>query len=200
MLFSKKSKFSSGFDFIIAGLGNPGKEYENTRHNIGFMAVDALAERLGAEFKKSKFEGLTAEGKIGDKRVLIIKPQTFMNLSGRAVVKAMNYYKLTPDRVVVIFDDITLDVGRLRIRQKGSDGGHRGMRNIIELGQSDAFPRIKLGVGKKPHPDYDTKDWVLSSFSKEDAAIILQSVKSAAEAAECIVKSGVSTAMNGFNK
>ena len=200
MLFGKKKSFSGNFDFIVVGLGNPGIRYQNTRHNVGFMAADALAEKIGVEFKPSKFKSLIADGKIGDKRVLIMKPETFMNLSGEAVLKAMNFYKVMPEKVIVIFDDITLDIGRLRIRAKGSDGGPRGMRNIIELGAVDTFPRIKLGVGQKPHPDYDTKDWVLSKFSPKESEIILQSSKDAADAAEFIIKSDISTAMNKFNK
>lgn len=200
MLFCKKSKFSGGVDYIVVGLGNPGSQYENTRHNIGFIAADLLAKELGAEFKKSKFEALMADGKIGDKRVLILKPQTFMNLSGRAAVGAMNFYKLSPEKVIVIFDDITLDVGRLRIRAKGTDGGHRGMRNIIELGKSYDFPRIKIGVGKKPHPDFDTKDFVLSKFSAEELKTVTASASDAAEAVKCLIKTDISTAMNRFNK
>lgn len=200
MFFSKKNKFSSTYDYMVVGLGNPGKEYEKTRHNIGFCAIDILCEELGADCKKSKFKSLVGEGKIGQDRVLIIKPQTFMNLSGEAVLEAMKFYKLTPDKVIVIFDDITLDVGRLRIRAKGSDGGHRGMRNIIQMAGSDAFPRIKLGVGQKPHPEYDTKDWVLSKFSEQDEKVLKESVKSAAEAVKCIITNDISTAMNRFNK
>jgi PTH1 family peptidyl-tRNA hydrolase len=200
MFFAKRSKFSSTYDYIVVGLGNPGKEYEKTRHNIGFRAIDLLCENLGVECKKSKFKSLIGEGKIAQSRVLIMKPQTFMNLSGQAVLEAMSFYKLTPEKVIVIFDDITLDVGRLRIRAKGSDGGHRGMRNIIELSGSDAFPRIKLGVGQKPHPDYDTKDWVLSKFSSEDEKILSDSTKNAAEAVKCIITKDISTAMNRFNK
>lgn len=200
MFFSKKDKFSSAYDFIVAGLGNPGMQYENTRHNIGFEVIDALCKDLGVECKKAKFKGYIADSKIGDSRVLIIKPQTYMNLSGESVIEAMQFYKLTPEKVIVIFDDITLDVGRLRIRAKGSDGGHRGMRSIIELGGSDKFPRIKLGVGKKPHPDFDVKDFVLGRFSKEDANGMKESVERAVEAVKCIIKTDVPTAMNRYNK
>lgn len=200
MFFSKKNKFSSTYDWMVVGLGNPGKEYENTRHNIGFRAIDVLCQSLGVDCKKSKLKSLVGEGKIGQNRVLIIKPQTFMNLSGEAVLEVMRFYKLTPDKVIVIFDDITLDIGRLRIRAKGSDGGHRGMRNIIQMAGSDAFPRIKFGVGQKPHPEYDTKDWVLSRFSAQDEKVLEELVNSAAEAVKCIITNDISTAMNRFNK
>ncbi len=200
MLFSKKNKATGGFDFMVVGLGNPGLQYQNTRHNIGFVAADFLCESIGAEFKKSKFDGLTADIKIGDKRVLVLKPTTYMNLSGNSVQKAAKFYKLKSENIIVIFDDLTLDVGRLRIRAKGSDGGHRGMRDIIAKVGNDAIPRIKIGVGPKPHPDYDTKDFVLSRFSGSEMEKVETAAKSAAEAAKCMILNGVDKAMNGFNK
>lgn len=199
-MFFKKDKFSPTYDFLVVGLGNKGKEYDGTRHNIGFCVIDALCDDLKAECKKSKFKSLIGDGKVGDKRILIMKPQTYMNLSGQAVTEAMNFYKLKPEQVIVVFDDISLDVGRLRIRAKGSDGGHRGMRNIIELTGKDVFPRIKIGVGQKPNPDYDTKDWVLGKFKREDAPILNDSVKGAVGAIKAIVTEDISTAMNKFNK
>ena len=199
-MFFKKDKFSPTYDFLVVGLGNKGKEYDGTRHNIGFCVIDALCDDLKAECKKSKFKSLIGDGKVGDKRILIMKPQTYMNLSGQAVTEAMNFYKLKPEQVIVVFDDISLDVGRLRIRAKGSDGGHRGMRNIIELTGKDVFPRIKIGVEQKPNPDYDTKDWVLGKFKREDAPILNDSVKGAVGAIKAIVTEDISTAMNKFNK
>lgn len=200
-MFSKfKKSPSGGFDYIVVGLGNPGLQYEKTRHNVGFRAVDALCESLMVKCDRSKFKSLYADAKIGEKRVLILKPQTYMNNSGEAVREAMTFYKIPIERVVVISDDITLDVGRLRIRAKGSAGGHNGLKDIIELGGSDAFPRVKIGCGQKPHPDYDIKDWVLAKFPKEDEKAINESISLAAEAVECIIKKDIPTAMNRYNK
>ena len=168
-MFGKaKSAGNSAFDYIVVGLGNPGRQYENTRHNCGFDAIDKLAYKHNFDIKKLRFKSLTGECRIGSSKCLVMKPSTFMNLSGQAVVEAMNFYKIPPENVIVIFDDISLDVGKMRIRRKGSDGGHNGMKNIIYLSGSDMFPRIKLGVGKKPHPEYDLKDWVLGKFSAAD--------------------------------
>ena len=171
-------------DFIIAGLGNPGTQYEDTRHNCGFMAAETLAEQHSTELKRLKFKSLTAEAEINGRRCLLMRPTTFMNNSGDAVSEAADFYKIQPENVLIIYDDITLDVGRLRIRAKGSDGGHNGMKSIILRLNSDNFPRIRIGVGKKPHPDYDLADWVLSRFTKEEGEKLEPALNNAAKAAE----------------
>lgn len=199
-MFNKKDKFSSGgMDYIVVGLGNPGREYENTRHNCGFDAIDKIADKYGCDMKKLRFKSLTGECRIAGSKCLLMKPSTFMNLSGQAVVQAMNFYKVEPEQVIVIFDDISLDVGKMRIRQKGSDGGHNGMKNIIYLCGSDKFPRVKLGVGKKPHPEYDLKDWVLGKFSQSDRKLIEEVLLNAVEAVELMVADRTSDAMQKFN-
>ena len=199
-MFNKKDKFSSGgMDYIVVGLGNPGREYENTRHNCGFDAIDKIADKYGCDMKKLRFKSLTGECRIAGAKCLLMKPSTFMNLSGQAVVQAMNFYKVEPEQVIVIFDDISLDVGKMRIRQKGSDGGHNGMKNIIYLCGSDKFPRVKLGVGKKPHPEYDLKDWVLGKFSQSDRKLIEEVLENAVEAVELMVADRTSDAMQKFN-
>lgn len=186
-------------DFIIAGLGNPGTQYEDTRHNCGFMAAETLAEMHGAELKRLKFKSLTAEAEINGRRCLLMKPTTFMNNSGDAVSEAADFYKIPPENVLIIYDDITLDVGRLRIRAKGSDGGHNGMKSIILRLNSDNFPRIRIGVGKKPHPDYDLADWVLSRFTKEEGEKLEPALNNAAKAAELIADGKITEAMNLYN-
>ena len=194
------SKFSSsGIEYIIVGLGNPGKQYENTRHNAGFMAIDRLAEKENCKINKIRFKSTTGECTINGHRCLLMKPSTFMNLSGQAVVEAMNFYKIPPENVIIMFDDISLDVGRIRIRRNGSDGGQNGMKNIIYLSGSDKFPRVKIGIGKKPHPDYDLKDWVLSRFSKEDMKTLNEVLDNAAESAALIVQDKTDLAMQKFN-
>jgi len=186
-------------EFMIVGLGNPGRQYENTRHNVGFMALDAIAEKNHCEVKRIKYKGLTGECRIAGKRVLLLKPSTFMNLSGQSVTEAMSFYKLSPEQVLILFDDINLAPGRLRIRRKGSDGGHNGMKNIIYLSGSDQFPRVKIGVGQKPHPDYDLKDWVLSRFTSQEIKDLSPALDNAAAAAELIVKGEIDKAMNLYN-
>ena len=171
---STGSSVSAGgtVEYLVVGLGNPGRQYENTRHNAGFLAIDRLAERYGARIDRAKFKALVGEVTIGGKRVLLMKPQTFMNLSGEAVGEAVRFYKLSADHVIVLSDDISLDVGRLRVRRKGSDGGHNGLKSInFHLG-TDQYPRIKIGVGQKPCAEYDLADWVLSSFSKEEMVVL----------------------------
>lgn len=192
-------KPSAPIDFIIAGLGNPGTQYEDTRHNCGFMAAEVLAERHGSEMKRLKFKSLTAEAELSGRRCLIMKPTTFMNNSGDAVGEAAEFYKLPPENVLIIYDDINLDVGRLRIRAKGSDGGHNGMKSIILRLNSDNFPRIRVGAGKKPHPDYDLADWVLSRFTKEEGARLETALSNAANAAELIAGGKITEAMNSYN-
>lgn len=194
-----EKKPSAPIDFIIAGLGNPGTQYEDTRHNCGFMAVEVLAEQHGTELKRLKFKSLTAEAEINGRRCLLMKPTTFMNNSGVAVSEAADFYKLPPENVLIIYDDITLDVGRLRIRAKGSDGGHNGMKSIILRLDSDNFPRIRIGVGKKPHPDYDLADWVLSRFTKEEGKKLEPALNNAAKAAELIAAEKITEAMNLYN-
>ena len=198
-MFFKKQRSAGPVDFIVAGLGNPGKQYEGTRHNAGFMALEALAERLGVPVTRVRFKSYCGEAVIGDKRALLLMPQTFMNLSGEAVCEAMRFYKLPPERVLVMMDDISLPVGVIRLRRKGSDGGQKGMRSIITLSGSDQFPRIKLGVGAKPHPDYDLAAWVLSRFTKEEAPGMVQAAHHAAEAAELIVQGRMEEAMNRYS-
>ncbi len=155
-------------EFLIVGLGNPGSKYENTRHNAGFMFLDYLAERCSCSINRSKFKSLCADTNIGGKRVILMKPQTFMNASGEAVIEAANFYKIPAEKIIVISDDVTLDVARLRVRRKGSHGGHNGLKNIILHLGTDNFPRIKIGVGQKPHPDYDMIDWVLGNLTAEE--------------------------------
>ncbi|MBQ8614660.1 MAG: aminoacyl-tRNA hydrolase [Ruminiclostridium sp.] len=187
-------------EYIICGLGNPGTQYENTRHNAGFMAIDTIAENIHADVKKLKFKSLTGDVMLGGVRCLLMKPTTFMNNSGEAVIEALNFYKLSPERLIVIYDDISMDVGRTRIRRKGSDGGHNGIKSIILNTNSDNFPRIKIGVGAKPHPDYNLADWVLSPFLKEQAEALETALSNAAKAAELMVQGKTDEAMNKYNK
>ena len=184
-------------EFLVVGLGNPGREYENTRHNAGFLAVDRIAEKHHTEIKRVKFKGTVGQCRLGGKGVLLLKPGTYMNLSGQSVTEAMRFYKLKPEQVLILFDDINLEPGKLR--RKGSDGGHNGMKNILYLSGSDQFPRIKLGVGKKPRPDYDLADWVLSRFTAEEQKALDTALENAAAAAELIVKGDVDRAMNLYN-
>ena len=181
-------------------MGNPGLKYENTRHNAGFMAADALAKDKGVSIIRSKFKALTAECSIGGEKVLLMKPQTFMNLSGEAVGEAAKFYKIAPENVLVVSDDVSLDIGKLRIRQKGSAGGHNGLKSIIAHLGTDAFPRIKMGVGAPPHPDYDMADWVLSVFKNKDAEDMAEAAKQAAKAVESYIVNGADKTMNLFNR
>ncbi|MGN1132581.1 MAG: aminoacyl-tRNA hydrolase [Ruminococcus sp.] len=197
-MFSKK-KFSSSVEYMVVGLGNPDKKYENTRHNTGFICLDRVAEKFGANVNRIKFKSLVGECTISGKKVLLMKPQTYMNNSGQAVVEAMNFYKIPAENVVLIFDDISLDVGKMRIRRKGSDGGQNGVKNIIYLSGKDTFPRIKVGIGKKPHPDYDLAKWVLSKFSSDEIKLIDQMADNCCEALPYILDGNVDKAMNMFN-
>ena len=199
-MFFKKPKPTGPIDFIIVGLGNPGNKYAGTRHNAGFSAVEALAESAGVRINRVKFKSLCGEMTMGDKKLLLLMPQTFMNNSGEAVREAMSFYKLPPENCVIICDDVTLDVGTIRIRRKGSDGGQRGMRSIITLCGSEQFPRIKIGVGKKPHPEYDLAAWVLSTFNKDEATAVLKAAKDAADAALLIANGEIDKAMNNFSR
>ncbi len=184
---------------MIVGLGNPGKEYARTKHNCGFMAIDSLADSLGCKIDKAKFQGLYGQTIYNGKKVYLLKPQTYMNLSGRSVLQLSAYYSIPPQRIIVLFDDISLQPGRLRIRENGSAGGHNGIKSIIaELG-SQEFPRIKIGVGAKPHADADLAQWVLSGFSANEEKALQFALKNAVDAALCIVENGCYEAANRFN-
>ena len=196
MLFQRDS---GGAAWLIVGLGNPGEKYENTRHNVGFQVIDELAERQGKPVQRLKFKALTGLLTIGGEKALVMKPVTYMNLSGEAVRPAADFYKLPPERILVISDDVALAAGRLRIRAKGSAGGHNGLKSIIQHLGTDQFPRVKIGVGEKPHPDYDMADWVLSKFTGEDLKTITAAVERAAKAVECLIAEGPDKAMNRFN-
>lgn len=195
MLFKRPG----GISWLVVFLGNPGTKYEMTRHNAGFMAGDAMAKAQGAAINRSRFKALTGTCDIGGETVMLMKPQTFMNLSGEAVAQAVSFYKLAPDHVIVVSDEVALPIGKLRIRTKGSAGGHNGLKNIIALLGTDQFPRIRIGVGAAPHPDYDMADWVLSSFKGKDAEDILAAAARAAEAVECYITKGANRAMNLYN-
>lgn len=192
-------KKSGGVNWLIVFLGNPGPRYEFTRHNAGFMAADAMAREKNLKINKLRFKALTAACQIGDQFVLLMKPQTFMNLSGEAVRQAAAFYKVAPEHIIVVSDEISLPLGKLRIRTKGSAGGHNGLKDIIaKLGTQD-FPRIRIGVGAPPHPDYDMADWVLSTFKNQDAEDMKAAALRAAQAAECYITQGPDRAMNLFN-
>lgn len=184
---------------IIAGLGNPGDKYKYTRHNAGFLALSYMSQKLNVDITKSKFKALYTECVIGGKRVILMLPQTFMNLSGEAVRAAMDFYKIPIENVLVVFDDISLACGKLRIRKSGSAGGHNGLKSIIEHAGSDAFPRIKIGVGEKPHPEMDLADWVLSSFSQDEQKVLFDKFENVFKASELIVKGDITSAMNNYN-
>lgn len=186
-------------EYVIAGLGNPGPEYENTRHNAGFIVLDMLAKQCGEEINRMQFKGRTADAMLGDKRCLLLKPTTYMNNSGESIVQALEFYKLDVSSLIVVCDDISLDVGRLRIRRKGSHGGHNGLRSICELTGSDSYERIKMGVGKKPHPDYDLAKWVLGKFGKEDMEKLNTAAENACECIKLMVQGKTDQAMNKYN-
>lgn len=198
-LESSRTEPTGPVEWLIAGLGNPGKEYENTRHNAGFIALSLLAEQCSVKVNKSKFKALIGEATLSGKRVLLMLPQTFMNLSGEAIEAAASFYKIEPDHIIVLSDDISLDAGKLRIRRKGSHGGHNGLKSIsAKLGSSD-YPRIKLGVGQKPHPDYDLASWVLSNFTSDERKALNTAAEHAADACRMIVMGKTEEAMNRFN-
>ncbi len=201
MFKSFKKKFaSSSFDMMIVGLGNPGIQYESTRHNVGFMAMDAICEKYDTTCNKSKFNAYIGEVNIVDKRVLLLKPLTYMNCSGSAVLAAAQFYKIDINNILVMYDDISLNPGTIRIRRKGSAGGHNGIKDIIEVFGSDEFPRIKIGVGAKPHPDYDLKDWVLSKFKDDEKKSIENALSSTVKAVNEILCRGIDSAMNKFSR
>ena len=192
-------KSSGSFSWLVVFLGNPGPRYECTRHNAGFMAGEALAKKLGVSVNRLRFKAFTAEAEIAGERVLLMKPQTFMNLSGEAVGDAARFYKIPPEHVLVVSDEVSLPLGKLRVRPKGSAGGHNGLKSIIAALGSDAFPRVRIGVGAPPHPDYDMADWVLSVFRNQDLEDMQSAAGRAAEAVICYISDGPERAMNRFN-
>ena len=198
MFFRKKENLSSSVEYIVVGLGNSGTKYENTRHNAGFIAIDRLAEKLGVRIDRIKYKSLVTSCSVGDKKVLLMKPSTYMNNSGLAVVEAMNFYKVSPENVIILFDDISLDIGKMRIRRKGSDGGHNGIKNIIYLSGSDQFPRIKIGVGHKPEK-WDLADWVLSQFSNDEMKLLLETDEKVCDAVQLMINGQTDKAMNLYN-
>lgn len=198
-MFGKKKTFGSSIEYIVVGLGNPDRKYENTRHNAGFIMVDYIADKLGVKINRVKFKSVVGEGTVNGAKVLFMKPSTYMNNSGEAVVEAMNFYKVPAENVIVLLDDINLDVGKMRIRSKGSDGGQKGMRSIIYLSGKDNYPRIKIGIGKKPHPDYDLAAWVLSKFTKDEVTLLEKIAENSLDAVEHIIDGNIQKAMNLYN-
>lgn len=198
MFFGRKEQ--GVYEYMIVGLGNPGGEYVGTRHNVGFAVADIIAEKTSAVFKRVKQNAEIADISFGGKRCLLVKPLTFMNNSGEAVSALMKFYKIPLENVIVVFDDISLPVGGLRVKRKGSAGGHNGIKSIIALCGGEYFPRVKVGVGQKPHPDYDLAKWVLSRFAKAEEDTIKKAYESAAGAVDTLIKSGADAAMNTFNK
>lgn len=195
MFFQKPSNVT----WLVVCLGNIGDKYEGTRHNVGFMVADELGERGNFPIRRLKHKALTQAADIGGTRVLVMKPTTFMNLSGEAAADAARFYKVPADHVLVVCDDVALPVGKLRLRRNGSAGGHNGLKSIIAHLGTEHFPRVKIGVGAKPHPDYDMADWVLGKFQGEDKKAVQAAVEAAADAVECILRDGMDKAMNRFN-
>ena len=194
MMFGKANE-----TWLIVGLGNPGKDYERTRHNCGFRAVDLLADKLGCKIDKGKFQGLYGQVMDNGRKLMLLKPQTYMNLSGRSVLQLSAYFNIPPQQIIVLFDDISLEPGRLRVRPDGSAGGHNGIKSIIQELGSQAFPRVKIGVGGKPDPNADLADWVLSGFTAKEEKALAVALENAAEAALVIIEKGVPEAANRFN-
>ena len=199
MFFFPKGSSSGPAAWLVVGLGNPGDQYEHTRHNVGFDTVDALAEKLDIPVQRLKFKALTNTAVLGGEKVLLMKPVTYMNLSGEAVEQAVKFYHLPPERVIVISDEVALPPGKMRIRASGSAGGHNGLKNIIAHLHSDQFARIRIGVGQKPHPDYDMADWVLGKPQGEERKAVDDAIARAAQAVECYIKEGPQAAMSQFN-
>ena len=197
---SEKSEGISPVEYIVVGLGNPGPQYEKTRHNAGFILIDALAQKYSVRIDRAKYKALVAEANIGGKRVMLMKPQTFMNLSGEAVGEAARFFKLDASHVIVLSDDISLDVGKLRVRRKGSAGGHNGLKSINEHLSSEEYPRIKIGVGQKPHPEYDLASWVLSNFSSDEYKRLTDLCDTVVAGVERIISGDVDSAMQICNK
>ena len=194
-----RTETSTAPEFLIVGLGNPGKQYEFTRHNAGFLCLDLLAMAEDVRINRIRFKSLLGEANLGGHRCLLIKPQTFMNNSGEAVREAASFYKIPPERVIVIFDDVSLPCGKLRIRRKGSDGGHNGIKSIIYHLNSDNFPRVKLGVGSKPNPDWDLIDWVLTSFTDDELKLLREASEKACDAVKLLVRGEAEKAMGLYN-
>ena len=192
-------KNSTTESWLIVGLGNPGREYEKTRHNAGFRCVDLLAQQLGVKIDKLKYQGLYCQTNYNGCKLFLLKPQTYMNLSGRSVLQLSAYFNIPPQRIIVLFDDISLEPGRLRLRANGSAGGHNGLKSIIQEVGSQEFPRVKIGVGAKPNPNYDLADWVLSTFSANEEQALAVSLENGAKAALAIIDHGVPEAANRFN-
>jgi PTH1 family peptidyl-tRNA hydrolase len=195
----KNQKSDSTYEYLVVGLGNPGAKYETTRHNAGFLCITRWEDTLGFTAKKLKFHALIGDAKIKNHKVLFMKPQTMMNNSGVAVGECASFYKIPPQNIIVIFDDISLEPGKLRIKRKGSAGGHNGIKSIISHLGTEEFPRIKLGVGKKPHPDYDLADWVLSNFPKNDIPLMREAMDNALGALELMLKGDTEGAMSKYN-
>ena len=189
----------SKISFVIAGLGNYGEKYRSTRHNTGFLALSYIAQKSGVQINRSKFKSLCADCMLGENRVLLLLPQTYMNNSGEAVREALSYYKLTTENLLVIYDDVSLPLGKIRVRTKGSDGGHNGIKSIIYQTGSDVFPGIKIGIGENPHPEEELADWVLSYFSKEEQQILFDKFDDVYGAAKLIVSGNAYEAMNKYN-
>ncbi len=196
---SASSHTSGKPEYIVAGLGNPGREYEETRHNAGFLAIDFVAEKLGVKINRAKYNALCAEVRIGDKNVLLMKPQTYMNLSGTSICEAADFYKIPTENILVLCDDITQNPGKLRIRKSGSAGGHNGLKNIIQYGGSDKFPRIRIGVGAKPTPEYDLADWVTGKIPAEDKKAIASRFADIEKAIPLILSGDFERAMCLYN-
>ncbi len=186
-------------EYLVVGLGNPGNKYTYTRHNSGFLCLDMLSDKLNIRIDRLKFKSLICDTNINGHRCIVMKPQTFMNNSGEAVRECASFYKIPAEKVIVIYDDISLDVGKLRIRRKGTDGGHNGIKSIIYQLNSDQFPRIKLGCGKKPHPDYDLIDWVISEFKKDELKALEPALDNACKALELMLDNNIEKAMNLYN-
>ena len=195
MIFSRPS----GVTWLVVFLGNPGLKYEGTRHNAGFMTADAFAKAHGLSINRARFRALTATCELGEEKLLLMKPQTYMNLSGEAAAQAVRFYKIPSQHVLVVSDETALPIGKLRVRTKGSAGGHNGLKSVIASLGTEDFPRIRLGVGAPPHPDYDMADWVLSSFKNQDAEDMAAAAARAAEAVECYILRGPDRAMNLYN-
>ncbi len=193
------SNKSGGVSWLVVFLGNPGVRYNGTRHNVGFMTADMIERTKNVQINRLKYKALTAQCTLGGQQVLLMKPQTFMNLSGEAVQPAAQFYKIPPEHILVVSDDVSMPTGKLRVRTKGSAGGHNGLKNIIAHLGTDKFPRIKIGVGAPPHPEYDMADWVLGSFKNQDADLIQETVARAASAIEVYIAEGPERAMNQYN-
>ena len=201
-IFSKlfsKSKNIGNIDYIVVGLGNPGIQYEKTRHNVGFLSIDYICKQNNIKLNLNKFDGTYGYTNFKENKVLFLKPQTFMNKSGECVLKIMSYYKVPPERIILVFDDISLSIGKIRIRRSGTHGGHNGVRNIMDLLSTSNFPRVKIGVGERPNEDWDLADWVLSKFSKEENNIIEGTLKDVENSIKLIIEGNIEKAMSLYN-